>query len=136
MCCSKHTTYGFLVSQKHSLLQLLLLLCAREHKRHRLSAICIPETHEANLHKCSASCMPREELDLWLMLPSTGAHSVPFAYSNDLISRSCISYENIFVLSQIRMHLYALTFWFSPPPDIYSVPSHRLQHAYWHFRYL
>lgn len=30
------------------------LLCAGEHKRHRLSAICIPETHEANLHKSPA----------------------------------------------------------------------------------
>lgn len=38
------------------------LLCAGEHKRHRLSAICIPGTHEANLHKSQAMMYALKEM--------------------------------------------------------------------------
>lgn len=81
----------FHLSRKHSALGFLslrsfILLCAREHKRHRLSAFCIPETHEANLHKCSAimHVFKAPCMDLWVTLPSTGADIVQFQHTHHL----------------------------------------------------
>lgn len=48
----KQKLLGDLVATCHKCSSLSrFLLCEGEHRRHRLSAICIPETHEANLHK-------------------------------------------------------------------------------------
>lgn len=114
------------MSQKHSLLLLLslysfLILCAGEHKRHRLSAICIPETHEANLHKSSAIMRALRVLrtDLWLMLPSTGVEP-----SSICIIKWSQKTDITLFFSFFKIGLVAFGLWlFIEPPDTYRVYS-------------
>lgn len=93
----------------------------QENAGDRLSAICISETHKANLHKYSAIMHVLKMLcmDLCLMLPSTGVDSVPFAYSNYLRNRHIPLSKNTFLLS--CMHLCAVfDFLYNPLYNVYS----------------
>lgn len=102
----------------------------------RLTAICIPETHKANLHKCSAIMNVLKVLRMaWcLMLPSTG---VEFAYSNYY---SLIKIH--FFLLLISTHIHTLVLDFFPffffnlltcTARIHTstMHTHRLTHALW-----